>query len=64
MSAIFGVVHFDGSPLDPADLAAMRAALAHHGVDGGLWREGSVGMGQRRLPFTPQDAYERQPVRS
>jgi len=64
MSAIFGVVHFDGRPLDPVDLAAMRAALAEHGIDGGLWREGSIGMGQLRLPFTPQDAHERQPLRS
>ncbi len=42
----------------------MRAALARHGVDGGLWCEGGVGMGQVLLPFTPQDDYERQPVRS
>lgn len=64
MSAIFGVVHFDNRPLDPVDLESVRTALAHHGIDGGLWCEGSTGMGTVLLPFTPQDAYERQPLLS
>lgn len=64
MSAIFGVVDFNGKSLDPTHLESMQAALAHHGATGDLWWEGCVGMGQRHLPLTPQDAYERQPLRS
>ena len=64
MSAIFGVVNFNGKPLDSAYLEHMHAALARHGASGSLWCEGGVGMGQRHLPFTPQDDWERQPLRS
>jgi asparagine synthase (glutamine-hydrolysing) len=65
MSAIFGLVHFDDALVNYADLARMDAALRRHGADGGgLWREGGAGLGQRLLQLTPQDAHERQPLRS
>lgn len=65
MSAIFGLIHFDDTPVTHADLAGMDAALARHGADGGgLWFEGSAGLGQRLLRVTPQDAHERQPLPS
>jgi asparagine synthase (glutamine-hydrolysing) len=65
MSAIFGIVHFDGASPEPADLARMSAALSHHGADGGgLWQDGSAALGQRLMRFTPQDAFERQPLLS
>lgn len=64
MSAIFGVVDFNGKLPEPAHLASMQAALARHGASGDLWFEGGVGLGQRHLPFTPQDTYEHQPLRS
>ncbi|MCB0135497.1 MAG: hypothetical protein KDD75_10355, partial [Caldilineaceae bacterium] len=40
----------------------MQSALAAHGADGGLWLEGSAGLGHRLMRFTPQDVYERQPL--
>ena len=63
MSAIFGVVHFDGRPVEQQDLARMAVALAHHGTEGGgIWLDGAVGLGQRLRRFTPPDALERQPL--
>lgn len=62
MSAIFGVVNWNGQPVDAANLARMDAALAAHGVDaGGVWIDGHVGLGQRQAFVTPEDRFERQP---
>ena len=62
MSAIFGNIRFDGNPVERPSLEAMQSALAAHGADGGLWLEGSAGLGHRLMRFTPQDVYERQPL--
>ena len=63
MSAIFGVVHWDGRPVAAEDLGRMDAALEPHGRDsGGLWRDGSTGLGHRLSRVTPEDAFERQPI--
>ena len=63
MSAIFGLMHFDGRPIARGDLDRMEAALAAHGADGGGIRiEGHVGVGQRLMCFTPEDRGERQPL--
>ena len=63
MSAIFGIINLNDKPALPDELERMNAALAHHGSDGGgLWRRGSVGLGQRLMAFTPEDRYERQPL--
>jgi len=64
MSAIFGLVHFDNRPVEYADLERMQTALAQHGADGSLWQKDSAGLGQRQMCFTPQDAWERQPLLS
>jgi len=65
MSAIFGLVHFNDTPVTRIDLARIDAALSRHGADGGgLWLEHGAGLGQRLLCLTPQDAHERQPLRS
>jgi asparagine synthase (glutamine-hydrolysing) len=41
----------------------MHAALARHGTEGGgIWLEGTAGMGQRLRRFTPQDRHECQPL--
>ena len=65
MSAIFGLVNLNGAPAVRADLEGMEAALARHGAQGGgLWLCDDVGMGQRLRCFTPQDAFERQPLPS
>lgn len=63
MSAIFGLFHFDGQPVSADDLQRMNAALAAHGADdGGIWRQGHIGLGQRLMRFTPEDQFERQPL--
>lgn len=63
MSAIFGFVHLDGKAVDPEEIAHMGDALAMYGVDGGgQWQQGAIGLGQRLLQVTPQDAFEQQPL--
>ncbi len=51
MCGICGIIHTDVDRwVDPARLAAMGDALAHRGPDdAGLWHEGPVGLGHRRL---------------
>lgn len=63
MSAIFGIIHWDGKHVDRRHLERMNAALACHGADGGgVWLDNAAGMGQRLMRFTPQDTCERQPL--
>jgi asparagine synthase (glutamine-hydrolysing) len=63
MSAIYGLLNLDGEPVAPGLLERMDAALSAHGADGGgRWRRGAIGLGQRLMRFTPQDAAERQPL--
>src|SRR4051794_11064981 len=62
MSAIFGLVHLDKRPVDVEEVASMAAALAMYERDGGgQWRQGAIGLGQRLLCVTPEDAFEQQP---
>jgi asparagine synthase (glutamine-hydrolysing) len=51
MCGIAGIVKFDGTePVEEARLKRMRDVLRHRGPDGeGLWMEGGVGLGHRRL---------------
>ena len=50
MCGIVGIVRFNGDVVDEARLKRMRDALRHRGPDGeGLWIEGPVGLGHRRL---------------
>ena len=63
MSAIFGIVHFNGKPVEQAELELMNQALAAHGSDtNGVRIERHVGLGQRLMRFTPEDCLERQPA--
>ena len=65
MSAIFGLVQFDGQAVDAANLTRMGTALLAHGPDGGgQWHDNMAGIGQRLLQLTPQDRSERQPLLS
>src|SRR6266540_1364128 len=65
MSAIFGIVHLDGQPVDPASLQAMQAAMQYWGPDGSeLWHSGAVGLGHLMLHNTPESLYETMPVHS
>ncbi len=50
MCGIAGIIHLDGTPCEPAALAAMTGALSHRGPDGmGQFLDGPVGLGHRRL---------------
>ncbi len=63
MSAIFGLVRMDGGTAEGTVLAAMGAAVAGHGGDGGsTWARGRAGLGQRLKAVTPEDLAEDQPV--
>lgn len=63
MCGIAGLLHRDGRPVDRAVLAAMTAALAHRGPDGdGLWLDGPVGFGHRRLAIRDLSETGRQPI--
>lgn len=63
MSAIFGLMHRDGRPVEPESIQKMNSALAVHGPDGGgLIIRGNMAFGHRLHGFTPEDRYERQPL--
>ena len=50
MCGIFGVLHFDGSPVDGATLKAMAQLVVHRGPDDhGFHLAGACGIGMRRL---------------
>lgn len=50
MCGIYGIIHLDGGPADPALMAAMGAVTAHRGPDDHGWhRDGSCVIGMRRL---------------
>lgn len=50
MCGIVGLLNLDGRPVDPDLVLRMRETLVHRGPDGsGLWTEGFVGFGHRRL---------------
>ncbi|MBI5052733.1 MAG: asparagine synthetase B [Chloroflexi bacterium] len=62
MSGLFGIFHRDGSPVSPATLVTMRAAMAHWGRDGSdIWLDGCAGLGQARTFSTPEAQYEHLP---
>lgn len=63
MSAIFGLLHGDGKPVDPDHLERMNLTLAPHGPDNhGVTIQGHVGLGYRLRRFTPEDHCEAQPL--
>lgn len=63
MSAICGLLRWQGASVSAAELAAMHAALAGFGGDGGgLWCEAGTGLAQQLRMFTPQDEHERLPL--
>ena len=50
MCGISGLYYRNGRPVSETVLATMTRSIAHRGPDGeGLWHEGSVGLGHRRL---------------
>jgi asparagine synthase (glutamine-hydrolysing) len=63
MSAIAGIIHFNGAPLEPGLVEKMTAAMARRGPDGiRQWVQGSVGLGQCLLRTTPESLEEALPL--
>jgi len=64
VSAIAGIVRFDGRPDAKADLERMMRPLAMLGPDREfLWHDGAVALGMRQLALLPEDRFDRQPWR-
>lgn len=65
MCAIAGLIQFDGQPADLALLEAMAWAQRHRGPDDqGFFRDGGVGLAQRRLAILDPGPQGRQPMES
>jgi len=63
MSAVAGIIHLDGAPVEPGQVEAMTAAMHNRGPDGiHHWRGGNVAMGQCMLKTTPESSDETQPL--
>ncbi len=63
MCGLSGFINLDGRPADEEILRAMNAALAHRGPDGeGVWGEGPVGLGHRRLAIIDLSPAAAQPM--
>lgn len=62
MSAIFGIIDFEGRPLKEEWIRSMQKDLSHRGPDGqGLYREPSVALGHMLLQVTPESIYDKSP---
>ena len=63
MCGITGWYNRCGRPVELKPLAAMSAALIHRGPDGsGLWLEGAIGLGHRRLAIRDLSPAGQQPM--
>lgn len=64
MSAIFGILRFDGGAVSAHDLERMGNVLAHRGPDGRKFTvDGAVGLGHCLMRVNREDAFEAQPLR-
>jgi asparagine synthase (glutamine-hydrolysing) len=63
MSAICGIVNFDGKPVTEEEIRRMMAAMKDWGPDAsGTWVQGCVGLGSLLFKVTPESVNERQPL--
>ncbi len=63
MCGITGVVQIDGSPVSAPTIARMTATLVHRGPDAeGVWTDGPVGLGNRRLAIIDLSPAGHQPM--
>lgn len=63
MCGIVGVWHLDGQPVDAVALERMRDTLVRRGPDdSGLWTDGPVGLGHRRLSIIDLSEAGRMPM--
>ena len=64
MSAIFGILRFDGAEASARDLERMSNTLSHRGPDGRKFiAEGALGLGHGLMRVNKEDAFEAQPLR-
>jgi asparagine synthase (glutamine-hydrolysing) len=64
MCGLAGELRFDGRAADRATVARMTACMVHRGPDGeGMWAEGPVALGHRRLAIIDLSAAGAQPMR-
>ena len=62
MSAICGLFHQTGAPVEPEHLAPMMTALDAYGPDGQhTWQQDTVGFGHCMLHVTPESLHETLP---
>lgn len=65
MCGLVGIVERDGAPVSPAILGRMTEAIAHRGPNGeGVFTDGQVGLGHRRLAIIDLTAAGHQPMAS
>ncbi len=65
MCGISGILRFDGNPPERSILRAMTDRLAHRGPDGsGIFTEGPIGLGHRRLAIIDLSKRGKQPMHS
>jgi asparagine synthase (glutamine-hydrolysing) len=63
MCGVSGILRFDGLPVARAALERMTHALAHRGPDShGIWIDGAVGLGHRRLAIRDLSDAGHQPM--
>ena len=63
MSALAGIVHFDGGAITPGLIEAMTQAMAHRAPDGiAHWRGAGVALGHGLMRTTPESLGEAQPL--
>ncbi len=63
MSAIFGILRFDGANADRRELERMAGRMAHRGPDGRkLSVDGRIGLGHCLLRVNGEDLFEAQPI--
>lgn len=65
MSAIAGILYFDGAPVEPGLIQKLTGAMAKRGPDEQThWVNGSVALGHCMLRTTPESLREHQPLMS
>lgn len=64
MSAIFGILRFDGGAVSAQDLNGMAAGIAHRSPDGSkVAIDGALGLGHGLMRITAEDRLDAQPLR-
>ena len=63
MSAICGILRFDGDPVPNSAVERLLAAMLHRGPDRQrVWGNGTIGLGHALMRVTQEDDYDNQPI--